>query len=49
MIGWIYYKRSDVISTIPIMSSIFSENILGRDVRFCVIVKKVSVASRDLN
>lgn len=31
------------------MSSMLSKSILGRDVRFCIIVKKVSVASRDLD
>lgn len=49
MVGWVYYKRRDIISTVFIISSALSESILGRDVRFRFIVRKVSLASRDFD
>lgn len=49
MVGWVYYKRRDIISTVLIMSATLSESILGRDVRFCFIVRKESLASSDFD
>lgn len=45
MVGWVYYKRRDIIFTVFIMSAALSESILGRDVGFCFIVRKESLAS----
>lgn len=49
MVGWVYYKRRAIISTVSLINSVLSESILGRDVRFGNIVRQVSLASRDLD
>lgn len=49
MVDWVYFKGRGIISTVSIISSVLSASVLGRDVRFCSIVRKVSLASGDFD